>query len=125
MKIKPKVTSVLMIIGLVFYITFDIIVAITKSWEATISYRIWLGCKAFMFLPYALGTLVSHFTAPVLKWVRELKNRIWVVIVSGIIVLVLSFITMPKAPIHPFIMVLLGLLNGFFWSITKNESKEN
>jgi len=115
-KISGKTTKLILYIVLAIAVIYDIIVLISKGFDATISYQIWLGCKAFMFLPLALGTVVSHFTAPDLKLHKHipiLRFVIWIGV--GVLFLILSFKTMPIAPIHPFIMMILGIGNGIFW----------
>lgn len=121
LKIK-KITRRVMLIGLILYIIYDIFAMILGGTTATLSYQLWLMGKKFMFLFFALGTLVSHWSAPLLKFIKKLKifrHIIWIGI--SVVFLIWSIKTYPIAPIHAFLCLLLGIINGMAWSIDRKE----
>ncbi len=122
MKIKPNTTDKVILVGMALWIIYDVIVVITKSWDATLSYRVWLACHKFMLIPLAFGTVVSHFTCPRLKFLDKIpKFRFVIWIGVGVAFLVWSLATMPIAPIHPFIVLFIGIGNGLWWAIKRIE----
>jgi hypothetical protein len=113
-----KTTRYVLISLVAIVIIYDILALIFGGSTATVSYQVWLAGRKFMFLPYSLGVLMSHFFGPTYfsKKIPKLRYLIW--IATSIITLILSICLYPNC-IHPFASLLIGLGMGMFWDQEK------
>ena len=111
----PKLTKIFLGSLVALVIVYDILILIIGGSKATVSYQVWLLGKKFMFLPYSVGVLVSHFFGPdsFIKKIPTARYFIWIPI--SVLCLVMSIVFYP-IPIHPYVAMSLGLMIGMFWA---------
>jgi len=114
----PKITTLFLLVATGIVVIFDIVVLIAGGYEATISYQVFCSSWNIPFIPFACGTLMSHFFAPDFfsKKIPRLRYAIWITISAFFLFISIKFYPLH---IHPFVVLLLGMINGCLWAQRK------
>ena len=125
MNVKKKLTDIILAVVSGGIVIFDIIVAITKSWDATISRRILVLSGKYPLIAVAWGVLASHFFLSKLgrKLFSKLGNirmYIWISIASMLLILCVINLFTPIAFIvflcnNRWLSLIIGMALGLFW----------
>jgi hypothetical protein len=103
-----KTTAVLMLIGLIAYVSYDIIV-VNVDQESTIS-KVMFFLLKFPFIIYAWSVLGGHFISP-----KQLNKRsIPMIIILSSIVLVLSILSITNVIVFNSLALCVLFFIGFF-----------
>jgi hypothetical protein len=120
MKIKPIVTKILMLIGFISFVIYDIFVATDKTDGNTISEITLFYSLKFAFVPYGVGFLCGHLFWP---WDRK-RLPIWLSLSIGAAlgVLITILAIMYQWNVKPVIWLVVGVPVGhFIWYQNKKE----
>ena len=110
------ITAILCVVGLVFYIVWDIIIKVEPTKNDTISAIIRDAGRNFLLLPFALGVCIGHWF-----WGGGTLN-VSLLAGSAIAVLILSIVLIAKKIKSPVWAKMLTVASGmcvghFFWSM--------
>lgn len=124
-KILIITTKILLIAGPIIYIIWDIIVAGTNHWSATLSKIMKKSAIAFPFIAFAWGVITSHFFLhkegmALFSFMDKIRYAVWIPLASlFLIFMIIGWIR--KSPYltymgdHLIMPLLMGVFLGLIW----------